>query len=152
MQIQRPSQSPAPTSRPSAGSPMRWRLYSAGILCAALGFAASAIAAEGSPQERYQQERADCMSGRTHQSKETCLKEAGAALGEARAGNLDKADAERLRRNAMARCQMLQGADRRECEVRMRAGSVQGDPADGGVIREHRTTTIEYSAPMQPRP
>ena len=39
-------------------------------------------------QARYQQDRAACISGQSQQDRATCLKEAGAALQEAKRGRL----------------------------------------------------------------
>ena len=52
-------------------------------------------AKSGSPEATYRYEREKCLSGRTHQDRATCLKEAGAALAEARRGRLDNGVSER---------------------------------------------------------
>ena len=61
------------------------------IVAAALGstFASSAADKTGAAgaadaQARYQQDRAACMSGQSNQDHATCLREAGAALAQAR--------------------------------------------------------------------
>ena len=96
----------------------------------ALLFAGSALA--DTPQQTYQRERAVCLSGQSQQDRATCLKEAGAALAEARRGGLSPAsgaDAER--------CSPLDGVERAACIARMNgAGKVSGSVEGGGVLRE----------------
>ena len=41
-------------------------------------------------QANYQKQKADCMSGQTAEGKKTCLREAAAALNDAKNGRLDK--------------------------------------------------------------
>mgnify|MGYP003364958134 CR=1 FL=1 len=102
----------------------------------------AAIAADASGS--YQHERAACLSGQTQQDKTTCLKEAGAARGEAKRGNLTESPISS--QNAQARCNVLSPADRDNCIHRMQGeGTVSGSVDSGGVYRE--TTTI-VSAPM----
>jgi hypothetical protein len=111
----------------------------------ALGSVFAASAAWGAPagalseaQARYQKERAACLSGASHQDQATCLKEAGAALAEARRGQLDKGmEAEQRRQNALQRCKPLPAADRETCEARILGeGTVSGSVEGGGVYRE----------------
>ncbi|MEO6409866.1 MAG: hypothetical protein ABIO45_14085 [Burkholderiaceae bacterium] len=96
----------------------------------ALLFAGSALAE--TPQQAYQRERAVCLSGQSSQDRATCLKEASAALVEARRGGLTPAsgaDAER--------CNALAGVERAACVARMNgAGKVSGSVEGGGVLRE----------------
>ena len=90
-------------------------------------------------QARYQQERAACLNGQTSQDRATCLKEAGAALLEARRGNLTDGQGQ-LDRNAMERCKVLSGAERTDCIDRMHgAGTVEGSVSGGGILREKVT-------------
>jgi hypothetical protein len=85
-------------------------------------------------QQRYRQERAACMSGASNQDRATCLKEAGAALQEARRGGLSDGD---LARNRMARCAGLPAQDRDDCAMRMEGqGSTTGSAMQGGILRE----------------
>jgi hypothetical protein len=88
-------------------------------------------------QQLYQQERAVCMSGQSNQDRATCLKEAGAALGEARRSNLGAADTREMGNNRMARCNALPAADREDCARRMQGeGVTTGNEQQGGVMRE----------------
>lgn len=98
----------------------------------------------GSPEEVYRQYRADCLAGRTHQDRATCLREAGAALQEARRGRLDNgADASTWQRNALQRCERQPAEDRADCERLARGeGKVSGSVEGGGVIKEIVTRTI----------
>ena len=61
------------------------RLSGTKLLACAVGALLGASAALAAPaskaeaQARYQQERAQCLSGQSHQDRRTCLQEAGAA-------------------------------------------------------------------------
>jgi hypothetical protein len=105
------------------------------IACGAvlLAAASAALAAPSPAQLRFQRERADCLSGASNQDRATCLKEATAALREARAGNLSSGD---LARNRVQRCDALPAPDRDDCVLRMQAGTTSGTARDGGIIRE----------------
>ena len=109
---------------------------------------APALAA-GEAQIRYQQDRAACSSGASNQSRDTCLKEAGAAYAEARKGELGAA-ATPDARNASLRCKPLSGDERRDCLARMQgAGTTSGSAASGGILRELVTIEPAASAPMK---
>lgn len=110
----------------------------AGCLAASLLLATgAALAATASDaQLRYQQERKACLSGASNQDRATCLREAGAALQEARRGRLAAGSGSELGDNAVARCAALPPADRDECVMRMREGTTSGSAAQGGVLRE----------------
>lgn len=87
----------------------------------------------------YQQERADCLSGRSAEDRATCLREAGAAQQEARRGKL--ANDGDYQKNAAQRCLSLPAADRSDCERRVNGeGVTSGSVGSGGVYRELRTT------------
>ncbi len=107
------------------------------LFAGSLGFGATAaVAADASGS--YQQERAACLSGQTQQDKETCLREAGAARGEAKRGNLTESPISS--QNAQARCNVLPPADRDDCIRRIQGdGTVSGSVDSGGVLRETRT-------------
>lgn len=103
--------------------------------------AAWAAGPTASTSERtYQQERAHCMSGKSHQDQATCLKEAGAARDEVRRGALGGQPASELAANATARCNAQPPADREACVQRiLGAGSASGSVKGGGVIRQTET-------------
>jgi len=138
----------SPNSR--ACRPLAWAAAAllAGAACAPA--LAARHAAPGSPEAQYQQDRADCLAGRTQQDRATCLKEAGAALVEARRGGLTSADAGTLQRNAVARCQRQPAEDRADCERLARGeGRTSGSVEGGGVIKEIVTRTVG-PAPVAP--
>ena len=106
----------------------------------------SGIAAAASPdladaQAVYQKERAFCLSGKSHQDQTTCLKEAGAALAEARRGTPGN-EAGQFERNQRLRCDAHRDADdRSDCLRRMNGeGTISGSIDSGGFYRELRTT------------
>lgn len=98
--------------------------------------AVSAASPMSQAQARYQQERAACMNGTSDQDRATCLKEAGAALGEARRGALGASSDGSLANNRMARCEALPAPDRDDCVMRMKHGMVSGSAQQGGILRE----------------
>lgn len=116
---------------------------SAALATCALAILPAAWAAgpSASTAERtYQQERAHCMSGKSHQDRATCLREAGAARDEARRGALGNQPAGNLAANATARCKAQPPADREACVQRiLGAGSASGSVKGGGVIRQTET-------------
>lgn len=101
-------------------------------------------AKSGSPEATYRYEREKCLSGRTHQDRATCLKEAGAALAEARRGRLDNGVSERqLAENRVARCAAQHDSERADCERMARGeGTVVGSVEGGGVIKELVTRQV----------
>jgi hypothetical protein len=93
-------------------------------------------------QQTYQQERAVCLRGASHQDRATCLKEAGAAYEEARRGRLGTASAPDLAGNATRRCEAQPAADRAACAQRiLGAGTAEGSVEGGGLLRQTETTT-----------
>lgn len=120
----------------------RVSLRAIGAMAATLGIAtAFAVdAAAGDAQSRYQQERAACTDGTSQQDRATCLKEAGAARDEARAGRLGSGHAAN-EANATARCNALPAKDRSDCIARINgAGTTHGSVKEGGIYRELVTT------------
>ena len=118
----------------------RWLM----LLVAGSGMATQAVtkADLAQAQARYQQERAICLAGQSPQDRATCLKEAGAALAEARRGNLDSDPASYLA-NQQHRCDRLSGDEQRDCLARMRGrGTTQGSVAGGGILRELVTREV----------
>ena len=123
-------------------------------LCAGLAMQGAlagdpARASDADAQARYQRDRAACMAGQTtNEDRATCLREAGAALAEARRGNLTDGDGQ-LRKNAKDRCKVLSGDERADCIARMNgAGTVSGSVAGGGILREK--VTIVPGKPAEP--
>ena len=105
-------------------------------LCLAPAAWAAGQADLAQAQRQYQQERADCTSGRSHQDRATCLKEASAAYQEARRGALANAPGADLADNATRRCEAQPVADRAACVERITgAGNTEGSIEGGGVIR-----------------
>ncbi len=118
-------------------------------LCAASGVAISTFAFAGpgasDAQANYQRDRAACLSGNTNQDRATCLREAGAALVEARRGGLTSTDDGTYVKNSMDRCVPLPAADQEDCVRRMQGeGTVVGSVEEGGIYRElHRTVPLK---------
>lgn len=122
------------------------------LLSTALLQAALAATPTADPAHRqYDQDRAHCLAGDSGEDRDTCLREAAAALQEAqRPPETRSAEpASDYQANALARCQVHRNPeDRQSCELRMRApasGSIPG----GGLLRE-ATETVYPPAPRQP--
>lgn len=99
-------------------------------------------------QADYQKQKADCLNGQTGESKKTCLREAAAALNDAKTGRLDKNNGN-FDQNALARCQAFKNADDRDlCERRQRQGVVSGSVAGGGDLRELTVTVPVDTTPQ----
>ncbi len=109
-------------------------LYAAGSMLVAA--AALAAGTQSGAQATYKSDRAACMQGQTGQDRATCLKEAGAALQEAKRGRIDDGQAE-FDRNRLLRCDKQPEADRADCVRRMNGeGTTSGSVQGGGVLRE----------------
>jgi len=117
---------------------------SAVMLAAPLSASWAAGAQSGSPEATYRYERQKCLSGRSHQDRATCLREAGAALAEARRGRLDNGVSERqLAANRVARCQAHPESERADCERMARGeGTMVGSVEGGGVMKELVTRQV----------
>jgi hypothetical protein len=99
----------------------------------------AAADAASAAQQRYQQERARCLAGPSHQDREDCLREAGAALQESRRGGL-ATEGGGLAQNAIERCNAQPPADRAACVARIQGGGKsEGSVEGGGIIRETET-------------
>jgi hypothetical protein len=100
--------------------------------------------------DEFKKERAACMDGQSGQDRATCLKELGAARGEARRNHLTDTPAA-YQSNALARCNLLPAADREDCTRRVSGdGAVSGSVKSGGIYRE--TTTIVTEPQPTPAP
>jgi hypothetical protein len=115
------------------------------VLCAAgaLLISTASIAAERASAEAvYQRDRAACNSGQSAQDRATCLKEAGAALREARRGGLDDGQGQ-LEKNRLLRCDSQPPQDRQDCVRRMNGeGFTSGSVEGGGILRELVTPAV----------
>lgn len=125
------------------------------VLLVVVVFSANAGAADraGEANARYAQERAACLNGSSNQDRATCLKEAAAALKEAKAGHLNDSQQD-FAANALLRCKALPGDQQELCHRRMRGeGQVSGSVQQGGVLRELtvKEKTIPDSLPIQQR-
>jgi len=117
--------------------------------CSAFSLGAiSANAATPSPAEqRYQQDRANCLAGRTAESRKTCLVEAAAARQAARKNALTTPTPEQIAANERRRCETQSGADKQDC-LKRAAGidtTVSGSVAGGGDLKE--TVTVIPGTP-----
>ncbi len=117
-------------------------------------FSVGAISADAAPtpaETRYQQDRANCMAGKTAESQATCLKEAGAALQASRLHELKSTDPTQLAANERKRCEPLSGEDKKACLDRA-AGkdtTTSGSVAAGGDLK--KTVTVVPGKPdIQP--
>jgi len=110
-----------------------------GMLVAGIPAWAADNDASGQARQRYEAERARCLSGQSQQDRATCLREAGAALGESVRGGL-ATQGSALPQNATARCDAQPAADRAACIARIQGGGKTDDSVEGGgVIRETET-------------
>ena len=110
--------------------------------------AISANATASTPADaRYQQERADCLSGNTAEGRQTCLKEAGAARQAARKRDLTTPTAAQIAANERKRCEPLKSDDKSACLKRADGvdTTTSGNVAGGGDIKE--TVTVVPGAP-----
>jgi len=113
-------------------------------------FSVGAISATpvATPAEtRYQQDRADCLAGKTAEGQKTCLKEAGAALQASREHDLKTPSPAQMAANERKRCEPLSGDDKKDC-LKRAAGmdtTVSGSVAGGGQLKE--PTTIVPGTP-----
>ena len=86
-----------------------------------------------------------CKSGRSNQDLATCMREAGAALAEAKRGGLGDGTAP-YAANQTLRCDPLPEDQRKDCIARMQGqGTTSGSVAGGGIYRE--LVTREVGAP-----
>ncbi len=105
---------------------------SAATLCAPVWAADKPLSAH----LRYQQERSACLTGLSHQDRETCLYEARSVYRDASRGALNNGESD-LEVNARKRCEPLPVPDRLACLARMDgAGVTLGSAEEGGIYRE----------------
>ena len=90
-------------------------------------------------QANYIHEMAVCNNGQSNQTLDTCRREAGAALAEARRGQLSDVPDQYLS-NALRRCESHAGDDRQACEARILAqGDITSGAQAGGILRKSVT-------------
>lgn len=121
------------------------------LICATFGTdpTHAASTASSAAEARYQQDRADCVSGKTAQDQKTCLKEAGAALQASREHDLKSGAAIELSANARKRCDPLSGDDRTACLARASGnGTNTGSVAGGGELHEYVTVVPGGETPQ----
>ena len=122
------------------------------VVCSTFSVGAiSAGTASASPAEaRYQQDRANCLAGKTAESQQTCLKEAGAALQAARQHELKSPSPAQIAANERKRCEALSGDDKADCLKRAANidTTVSGSVAGGGSLKE--TVTVIPGTPGSP--
>ena len=112
----------------------------AAVLVASSGWAgAHAPKGDNEAQARFREDRAACMSGASNQDRQTCMREAQAALAESRRGSLSTgASSDDFRANAMARCDVQPERDRADCKAMARGeGTASGSVGQGAIVREH---------------
>lgn len=112
-----------------------------------VGAISATAAAPTAAETRYQQDRANCLAGKTAESQKTCLKEAGAAFQASRQHDLKSGDPAQLAANERKRCEPLSGDDKKACLARA-AGmdtTVSGSVAGGGQLKE--TVTVVPGKP-----
>ena len=120
----------------------RFLIFFAIVAILAMILAQSALGAQpvrGVPgaSKIYAEERARCQAA---EDRRACLREAGAALQEAKAGKLADANTS-FESNKVARCSYLKGDDREYCVRRMNGeGTTSGSVEGGGILRELTVT------------
>lgn len=115
----------------------------AAILAQAAHGAQPAARADPGASKVYLEERARCQGGAV-EDKKACLRDAGAALQEAKAGKLADANTN-FDGNRVARCSYLKGDDKDYCVRRMNGeGTTSGGVEGGGILRE-LTVTVPAS-------
>lgn len=127
------------------------RSIGVGLVAMVCGTVFSAAAQDrGEKLRRYEADRQACLSGKSSQTLDSCMKEAKAFLNE-RAGSNPSVSAEQLQRNALLRCDALTGDERAACVARIRGeGTVSGSVAGGGILREIVTTEVLTTEPKRP--
>ncbi len=113
-----------------------------------VAFLGTAVAAGGTSaadaRTIYQRDRAACLEGTSGQERAACLREASAALQEAKSGRLADNESE-FERNRLLRCDQQPAEDRAACIRRMNGeGFSSGSVKGGGIYRE---LTVPVAAP-----
>ena len=135
-----------PTVTPSISNSVGRAIFGFALTAVLAMTAATAQVASGSTgidaSGNAQSEMAACMSGRTQQDKETCVKEVRNANQDKRGGKMDNAGGQ-FDANALERCKVQVGDDKLACEARVIGyGNPQGSVAGGGVVTEIETAVV----------
>lgn len=105
---------------------------------------AAATAPDEAARRQYDRDRAGCLAGDSGEDRDSCLREAAAALQQTAhdAAARNAAPPPDYQANALARCQVHRQADERlSCELRMRAPA-RGSVKAGGLLREATETVF----------
>ena len=101
-------------------------------------------------EARYKTDRATCIEHRSNQDLQTCLKEAGAVLAEARAAASRPAEPQATpdyTANALARCDRVPERDRADCRLMVQGhGSREGSVAEGAISYQLVTKSVGAAA------
>ena len=117
-------------------------LCTAGALLCAATAAAADRGRLSEAQSTYQKDRTACINEQSGQDRATCLREASAALQEAKRGGLND-DKARFEQNRLLRCDSQPLADRADCVRRMNGeGTTSGSVEGGGILRELVTPVV----------
>lgn len=109
------------------------------LTLAADATAGGTAVAQADINAQYKTDVARCKSGQTNQDEATCLREAGAALEEARRNRLsDGFTPAQRKQNALDRCNALPATQRQDCVTQMSSTNTttEGSIGQGGVLRE----------------
>jgi hypothetical protein len=122
-------------------------LFASAALAAGKGAASQA---DAGAKAQYQADVAHCKAGQSNQDRATCLKEAGAALVEARRNQLSNGPAA-YDQDKLKRCQALPASQQQDCITQMSGQDTQteGNALSGGVLRQ---TTITVPTPPSALP
>lgn len=124
-------------------------LFSAAVLAQGTSPAPGTQTTTLDPQAQYKLDVDRCNKGETNQDRATCIREAGAALDEAKRNRLTNGQGTSYEKNATDRCNALPEDQRQACLLQMSGQNttVEGSVGGGGILRE---TTITIPAPAQP--
>lgn len=111
------------------------------LICAHAALAAQPNAL-AEAQARYQQDMAACASGQSYQDPASCRREAGAALAQARRGDLGNKPDD-YASNALQRCAAHKNSeDRAACQARIQGqGDITPAARAGGLLRQSTTVS-----------
>ena len=121
-----------------------------GLLVAGALLSFSALSATPAPtpsaqaaeiNAKFEQDKANCLSGKTGAERTVCLNQATRARTSAR--NAPIYDDATYRHNKFDRCRVLSGDEARDCFARMKGeGTTSGSVEGGGIYREKVTIEV----------